>query len=73
MLIVGVSLAVAIGLPAQKGLYAAAPAQIGVLIDSGLIPGAIVRSCSTWCCRAAPRPRVFLRQMFQESAAAPAR
>ncbi|WIX32374.1 nucleobase:cation symporter-2 family protein [Salinicola sp. JS01] len=42
MLIVGVSLAVAIGLPAQKGLYAAAPEQIGVLIDSGLIPGAIV-------------------------------
>ncbi|WP_110634016.1 uracil-xanthine permease family protein [Salinicola salarius] len=42
MLIVGVSLAVAIGLPAQSGLYAGAPDQIGVLLESGLIPGALV-------------------------------
>lgn len=41
MLIVGVSLAMAIGLPAQSGLYENAPQQIGVLLESGLIPGAL--------------------------------
>ncbi|MHB0775151.1 uracil-xanthine permease family protein [Halomonas sp. WWR20] len=42
MLIVGVSLAVAIGVPAQQELYAGAPEQVGVLLESGLIPGALV-------------------------------
>ncbi|WP_303853751.1 uracil-xanthine permease family protein [Salinicola salarius] len=41
MLIVGISLALAIGLPAQSGLYEGAPQQIGVLLESGLIPGAL--------------------------------
>ncbi|WP_211103977.1 uracil-xanthine permease family protein [Skermanella pratensis] len=41
MLIIGVSLAVAIGLPAQKGLIAVAPDGLQTILESGLIPGAI--------------------------------
>jgi len=42
MLIIGITLAVAIGVPAQDGLYANAPDGIKAMLDSGLIPGAIV-------------------------------
>jgi xanthine/uracil permease len=42
MIIIGVSLAVAIGLRAQEGLYAGAPDGLKAILHSGLIPGAIV-------------------------------
>lgn len=42
VVIIGVSLAFAIGLPSQRGLYAAAPEELKVILESGLIPGAIM-------------------------------
>ena len=42
MLIIGVSLAVAIGVRSQEGLYAGAPDGLKAILHSGLIPGAIV-------------------------------
>nr|WP_298523126.1 solute carrier family 23 protein [uncultured Halomonas sp.] len=41
MVVIGVSLAVAIGLPAQEGLYANLSTNVQAIIESGLIPGAI--------------------------------
>nr|WP_299241792.1 nucleobase:cation symporter-2 family protein [uncultured Halomonas sp.] len=41
MVVIGVSLAVAIGLPAQEGLYANLSTNMQAVIESGLIPGAI--------------------------------
>ncbi len=42
MLIIGVSIAVAIGLRHQQGLYSAAPADVQAILHSGLVPGAIM-------------------------------
>lgn len=42
MLIIAMSLATAIGLPAQEGLYAAYSENVQAIIESGLIPGALV-------------------------------
>ena len=42
MLIIGVTLAVAIGLRQQDGLYASASEGTRAMLSSGLIPGAIV-------------------------------
>lgn len=42
MLIVALSLATAIGLPAQEGLYAVYSENVQAIIESGLIPGALV-------------------------------
>jgi NCS2 family nucleobase:cation symporter-2 len=42
MLILAMSLATALGLPAQEGLYAAYSENARAIIESGLIPGAIV-------------------------------
>jgi len=42
MIIIGVSLAVAIGLHGQEGLYANAPQGLKAILHSGLIPGAVV-------------------------------
>ena len=42
MIIIGVSLAVAIGLRLQEGLYADAPDGLKAILHSGLIPGAVV-------------------------------
>ena len=42
MLIMGVSIAVAIGLRGQPGLYAGAPVDIQAILHSGLVPGAIM-------------------------------
>lgn len=42
MLIIGVSLAVAIGVRSQEGLYAGAPDGLKAILHSGLIPGAII-------------------------------
>lgn len=42
MLIVAMSLASALGLPAQEGLYAGYSENIQAIIESGLIPGALV-------------------------------
>ncbi|SDL68816.1 nucleobase:cation symporter-2, NCS2 family [Modicisalibacter muralis] len=42
MLIIAMSLATAIGLPAQEGLYAAYSENVQAIIESGLIPGAII-------------------------------
>jgi NCS2 family nucleobase:cation symporter-2 len=41
MVIIGVSLSAAIGLPAQQGLYAGLGDNIQAIIESGLIPGAL--------------------------------
>ncbi|MCL7931657.1 uracil-xanthine permease family protein [Halomonas llamarensis] len=41
MVIIGVSLSVAIGLPAHEDLLAGASADIRAMLDSGLIPGAL--------------------------------
>ncbi|SHF62252.1 nucleobase:cation symporter-2, NCS2 family [Modicisalibacter ilicicola DSM 19980] len=41
MVLIGVSLSVAIGLPAQEGLYADLSENMQAIIESGLIPGAI--------------------------------
>ncbi|WP_156181408.1 uracil-xanthine permease family protein [Halomonas sp. PR-M31] len=41
MVIIGVSLSLAIGLPAQEGLYANLSTNMQAIIESGLIPGAI--------------------------------
>jgi len=45
MLIIGVTLAVAIGLREQDGLYASASEGTRAMLSSGLIPGAIVSIC----------------------------
>jgi len=42
MIIIGVSIAVAIGLRGQENLYADASAGVKAMLHSGLIPGAIV-------------------------------
>ncbi len=42
MLIMGVSIAVAIGLRAQEGLYAGAPVDVRAILHSGLVPGALM-------------------------------
>jgi NCS2 family nucleobase:cation symporter-2 len=42
MIIIGVSLAVAIGLRLQEGLYEGAPDGLKAILHSGLIPGAVV-------------------------------
>ncbi len=42
MIIIGLSLAVAVGLPAQEALYAGASDGVKAILHSGLIPGAIV-------------------------------
>ena len=42
MIIIGVSLAVAIGLRGQEGLYGNAPEGMKAILHSGLIPGAVV-------------------------------
>nr|WP_297458699.1 nucleobase:cation symporter-2 family protein [uncultured Halomonas sp.] len=42
MLIVALSLATAIGLPAQEGLYSVYSENVQAIIESGLIPGAII-------------------------------
>lgn len=42
MLIIALSLATALGLPAQEGLYAAYSENVQAIIESGLIPGALV-------------------------------
>lgn len=42
VVIIGVSLAFAVGLPAQEGLYANAPEGLKAILHSGLIPGALV-------------------------------
>ena len=42
VVIIGVSLAFAIGLPAQAGLYEGAPEGLKAILHSGLIPGALV-------------------------------
>lgn len=41
MVIIGVSLSVAIGLPAHERLLAGAPAHVRAMLESGLIPGAL--------------------------------
>lgn len=41
MLIIGTSLTIAVGLPAQEGLYADLSENLKAMIESGLIPGAI--------------------------------
>lgn len=41
MLIIGASLTIAVGLPAQQGLYANLSENLQTMLDSGLIPGAI--------------------------------
>ncbi len=41
MLIIGTSLTIAVGLPAQHGLYAGLSENLQAMIESGLIPGAI--------------------------------
>lgn len=41
MLIIGTSLTIAVGLPAQEGLYADLSQNLKAMIESGLIPGAI--------------------------------
>ncbi|WP_280547156.1 nucleobase:cation symporter-2 family protein [Halomonas sp. 11-S5] len=41
MVIIGVSLSAAIGLPAQEGLYAELSDNLQAIIESGLIPGAL--------------------------------
>ncbi|MFG6176235.1 uracil-xanthine permease family protein [Halomonas sp. THAF12] len=41
MVIIGVSLSAAIGLPAQEGLYAGLAENVRAIIESGLIPGAL--------------------------------
>ncbi|GAA0577277.1 uracil-xanthine permease family protein [Halomonas salifodinae] len=41
MVIIGVSLSVAIGLPAHEDLLAGASAEVRAMLDSGLIPGAL--------------------------------
>lgn len=41
MVIIGVSLSAAIGLPAQEGLYADLSENLQAIIESGLIPGAL--------------------------------
>ena len=41
MVIIGVSLSAAIGLPAQEGLYAGLADNVQAIIESGLIPGAL--------------------------------
>lgn len=41
MVIIGVALSMAIGLPAQEGLYAGFSDNVKAIIESGLIPGAI--------------------------------
>ena len=41
MLIIGVSIAVAIGLRFQEGVYVNAPADVRAILHSGLVPGAI--------------------------------
>lgn len=41
MLIIGTSLTIAVGLPAQEGLYANLSENLQAMIESGLIPGAI--------------------------------
>ena len=42
MLIIGVSIAVAIGLRFQEGVYANAPADLQAILHSGLVPGSVV-------------------------------
>jgi NCS2 family nucleobase:cation symporter-2 len=42
MLIIAMSLATALGLPAQEGLYDAYSENVQAIIESGLIPGAII-------------------------------
>ena len=42
MLIMGVSIAVAIGLRGQEALYAGAPIDVQAILHSGLVPGAIL-------------------------------
>jgi xanthine/uracil permease len=42
MLIMGVSIAVAIGLRGQEALYAGAPTDVQAILHSGLVPGAIL-------------------------------
>jgi NCS2 family nucleobase:cation symporter-2 len=42
MIFIGVSLAVAIGLGLQEGLYDNAPDGLKAILHSGLIPGAVV-------------------------------
>lgn len=41
MLIIGTSLTIAVGLPAQEGLYANLSENLQAMIESGLIPGAL--------------------------------
>ncbi|MDN3555996.1 uracil-xanthine permease family protein [Halomonas maura] len=41
MVIIGVSLSAAVGLPAQQGLYAGLAENVQAIIESGLIPGAL--------------------------------
>src|SRR5699024_1092949 len=41
MVIIGVSLSAAIGLPAQEGIYADYSENVQAIIESGLIPGAL--------------------------------
>ncbi|PXX96660.1 uracil-xanthine permease family protein [Halomonas sp. LBP4] len=41
MVIIGISLSAAVGLPAQEGLYADLSTNVQAIIESGLIPGAI--------------------------------
>jgi NCS2 family nucleobase:cation symporter-2 len=41
MVIIGVSLSAAVGLPAQEGLYANLSDNLQAIIESGLIPGAL--------------------------------
>lgn len=41
MLIIGTSLTIAIGVPAQEGLYADLSVNVKAMIESGLIPGAL--------------------------------
>lgn len=41
MLIIGVSIAVAIGLRFQEGVYAGVPADLRAILHSGLVPGAL--------------------------------
>jgi len=42
MLIMGVSIAVAIGLRGQEALYTGAPADVQAILHSGLVPGALI-------------------------------
>jgi NCS2 family nucleobase:cation symporter-2 len=42
MIIIGLSLAFAVGLPAHEGLYHGASAGVKAILESGLIPGALV-------------------------------